>query len=128
VIPMFHGERPTFSGAYYRIEGAINEPRYRDHIPIMLGGGGEKKTFRLAAQYADHMNISADLSELDPSAVPAEMSDRIIAGNADQIAEQIQRKVLDVGIEGVILHLPLHGHIPGTITKVGEALKPLVGA
>jgi F420-dependent oxidoreductase-like protein len=161
VIPMFHGERPTFSGDYYHTEGAINEPRYRDHIPVMLGGGGEKKTFRLAAEYADHMNITSDLPELprkldalkqrcaeadrdpgtletsamlsvladeniDPSTIPAEMSDRIIAGNPQQIAEQVQAKVLDVGIDGLILHLPLHGHIPGTITKVGEALKPLV--
>lgn len=42
VVPMLHGERPTFSGKWYRTESAINEPRYRDHIPIMLGGSGEE--------------------------------------------------------------------------------------
>ena len=38
VVPMFHGERPSFSGKWYHTESAINEPRFRDHIPIMLGG------------------------------------------------------------------------------------------
>jgi F420-dependent oxidoreductase-like protein len=64
IVPMVHGDRPTFSGKWYRTESAINEPRYRDHIPIMLGGSGEKKTFRLAARYADHLNIIADIAEL----------------------------------------------------------------
>jgi F420-dependent oxidoreductase-like protein len=63
-IPMIHGDRPTFSGKYYRTEGAINEPRYRDHIPVMLGGSGEKKTFRLAARYADHLNLITRMSDL----------------------------------------------------------------
>jgi alkanesulfonate monooxygenase SsuD/methylene tetrahydromethanopterin reductase-like flavin-dependent oxidoreductase (luciferase family) len=54
----------SFSGKWYHTESAINEPRYRDHIPIMLGGSGEKTTFRLAARYADHLNIITNISEL----------------------------------------------------------------
>ncbi|MCA1007970.1 LLM class F420-dependent oxidoreductase [Rhodococcus hoagii] len=64
IAPMLHGERPTFEGKWYRAENAINEPRIRDDLPIMLGGGGEKKTFGLAARYADHLNIIANASEL----------------------------------------------------------------
>src|ERR1700754_2719561 len=64
ILPMLHGERPTFSGKWYHTESAINEPRYRDHIPIMLGGSGEKKTFRLAARYADHINLIANMDQL----------------------------------------------------------------
>jgi F420-dependent oxidoreductase-like protein len=64
ILPMIHGERPTFSGKWYQTESAINEPRYRDHIPVMLGGSGEKKTFRLAARYADHLNLITPMSEL----------------------------------------------------------------
>lgn len=69
IVPMIHGERPTFSGKWFHTENAINEPRYRDHIPVMLGGSGEKKTFRLAARYADHLNIIAPLEDL-----PAKLS------------------------------------------------------
>ena len=64
IVPMIDGERPTFSGKWYHTESAINEPRYREHIPVMLGGRGEKKTFRLAARYADHLNLIAPISEL----------------------------------------------------------------
>ena len=42
------------------------------------------------------------------------------------VAEQIQRNVFDVGVDGVIVNLPTHGFTPGVITKVGEALRPLV--
>lgn len=57
IRPMLRGERPTFEGKWYRAKDAINEPRLRDDLPIMLGGGGEQKTFRLAARHADHLNI-----------------------------------------------------------------------
>jgi F420-dependent oxidoreductase-like protein len=69
IIPMIHGERPTFSGTWYQTENAVNEPRLRAHIPVMLGGSGEKKTFRLAARYADHLNIIAPMDDL-----PAKLS------------------------------------------------------
>jgi F420-dependent oxidoreductase-like protein len=161
VLPMTHGERPTFSGKWYHTEGAINEPRYRDHIPVMLGGSGEKKTFRLAARYADHLNLITPMSELphklevlaqrcsefdrDPSTletstlltvvlddhdtrrdVAEATGGRAVRGTAEQVAEQIKTKVLDVGVDGVIVNLPTHGYTPGVITKVGEALRPLV--
>jgi len=45
----FHDHAAPFSGKWYHTESAINEPRYRDHIPVMLGGSDEKKTFRPAA-------------------------------------------------------------------------------
>jgi F420-dependent oxidoreductase-like protein len=57
IVPMLAGERPTFEGSWYRVREAINEPRLRDHLPVMIGGSGEKKTFRLAAKFADHVNI-----------------------------------------------------------------------
>lgn len=163
VVPMLHGERPTFSGKWYRTESAINEPRYRDHIPIMLGGSGEKKTFRFAARYADHLNIIADIdllpgkldvlrqrcAEIDrdpatletsvlltvildgygaPSDIGEARSGRAVSGSPEQVADEIKRRVLDVGIDGIILNLPTHGYTPDVIAKVGEALRPLVDA
>jgi F420-dependent oxidoreductase-like protein len=57
IEPMLRGQRPTVDGRWYRSESAMNEPRLRDDVPIMLGGGGERKTFGLAARYAQHLNI-----------------------------------------------------------------------
>jgi F420-dependent oxidoreductase-like protein len=64
IAPMLKGENPTFTGKYYRVENAMNNPRVRPKIPIMLGGSGEKKTFRLAAHFADHMNILCDTADI----------------------------------------------------------------
>lgn len=54
ILPMLAGERPTFEGTYYRTREAMAEPRFRDHIPLMIGGSGEKKTIPLAARHFDH--------------------------------------------------------------------------
>ena len=64
ILPMIKGERPTFSGKWYHTKEAMANPRFRDHIPLMIGGSGEKKTFRLAAQHFDHLNIIAGFDEL----------------------------------------------------------------
>lgn len=160
ILPMIKGERPTFSGKWYRAEDAMANPRYRDHVPLMIGGSGEKKTIPLAARHFDHLNVIAGFDQLagkvnvvrerceeigrdpatletsvlltvlldenvKPDQVPAEMSQRMLAGNADFIAEQVQAKVLDAGIDGVIINMPFY--TPGAITAVGDALRPLVG-
>ena len=58
---MFTEETPSFAGEHYRIEGAYNLPRpLRGDIPILVGGGGEKRTLRLVAQYADACNVHGD--------------------------------------------------------------------
>jgi len=58
---MFTEETPSYEGRYYRIEAAHNSPRpIQTPIPIMIGGGGEKRTLRLVAQYADACNIFGD--------------------------------------------------------------------
>jgi F420-dependent oxidoreductase-like protein len=64
IAPMLKGEPATLDGAWYTARGAMNNPRLRPTIPIMLGGSGEQKTFRLAARFADHMNIICDVTDL----------------------------------------------------------------
>ena len=59
---MFSGERGsegTFEGRHYRAERLLNSPQSlsRPRVPIMVGGGGERKTLRLVAQYADACNV-----------------------------------------------------------------------
>ena len=64
ILPMIKGERPTVNGKYYRTREAMANPRFRDHIPLMIGGSGEKKTIPLAAKHFDHLNIIAGFDAL----------------------------------------------------------------
>lgn len=62
--PMLAGERSTHHGTHYCTSAAFVEPRYRDHIPLMIGGSGEKKTIPMAAKYFDHVNMPVPFAEL----------------------------------------------------------------
>jgi alkanesulfonate monooxygenase SsuD/methylene tetrahydromethanopterin reductase-like flavin-dependent oxidoreductase (luciferase family) len=47
----------SYDGKYYRIDHAYCEPRPNPIPPLLIGGGGEQRTLRLVAQYADYWNI-----------------------------------------------------------------------
>ncbi|MGA2925090.1 MAG: LLM class F420-dependent oxidoreductase [Solirubrobacteraceae bacterium] len=60
---MFVEPAPSFTGLHYRIDQALNVPRplRREGIPILVGGGGERRTLALVAKYADACNLFGDL-------------------------------------------------------------------
>lgn len=64
ILPMLAGERPSVDGKYYKTSEAFANPRYRDHIPLMIGGSGEKKTIPLAAKHFDHLNLITSFDAL----------------------------------------------------------------
>ncbi|WP_066361938.1 LLM class F420-dependent oxidoreductase [Herbidospora mongoliensis] len=56
---MWAGDEKPYTGRHFTLERPLNSPQAitRPHPPIMIGGGGEKKTLRLVAQYGDACNL-----------------------------------------------------------------------
>lgn len=64
---MWTQEEAVVAGNDHQVNGAINQPKgvQRPHIPLLIGGGGERVTLKLVAQYADACNLSyVDVTEL----------------------------------------------------------------
>src|SRR5262245_10466711 len=58
-----------FDGRHYRLEQATCEPKpVQAHLPLMIGGSGERRTLRAVARYADRWNGSGSVARLTHSA------------------------------------------------------------
>ena len=64
------GKTFSFSGSYYTLTDspALPKPVQRPRPPVLIGGGGERRTPRLAARFADEYNVPFDTVEASAAA------------------------------------------------------------
>ena len=94
-LQMWAGDDSAYSGRHYQLERPLNVPQSlrRPHPPILIGGGGEKKTLRLVAQYADACNLFDN--GLGPEGIPRKLE--VLEGHCQAVGRDcadIEKTVL----------------------------------
>jgi alkanesulfonate monooxygenase SsuD/methylene tetrahydromethanopterin reductase-like flavin-dependent oxidoreductase (luciferase family) len=119
---LFTGERVSYKGEYFSLDGAVANPRpVQDPLPIHLGGAGPKLTLPLVAEYATWWNCPSygieKLAELLPLAGGARVSAQhpigLVYGESERatVEKMTQRRFGNWG-----------GLIVGNAEEVAEAL------
>jgi alkanesulfonate monooxygenase SsuD/methylene tetrahydromethanopterin reductase-like flavin-dependent oxidoreductase (luciferase family) len=86
--------RTTFSGDYYRIADAPNQPApVQARLPLLIGGSGEKRTLKIAACYADIWN-----SWSTPDVLAAKL--RVLHGHCEAIGRD--PRAIDVSTQALL--------------------------
>jgi F420-dependent oxidoreductase-like protein len=142
VVSLLENEWTTFEGKHFVIRNARNEPKgpQQPHPPIVIGGGGEKRTLRTVARFADHWNAGqADAATfLHKRAVlerhcayvgrdPSEIMSSVMKGfdPSEDVAEvrAFIEQMGEAGVEKIIATMPTP-HEPGHVDQWSEIVSP----
>jgi F420-dependent oxidoreductase-like protein len=112
IIPMLRDERPTLAGRHYTVTEAINQPPPVGRVPVMIGGGGERKTLRLVAQYADESNLISE-----PAEIPRKLD--ALAAHCERLGRD--RSEITVSVQRTVCIAPTHEQAQADIARyLGE--------
>ena len=134
---MLDGTRPSGS-KFYTADHALNLPLpVQEHLPILVGGGGERKTLRIVAQYADACNVGG-------TAESVKRKDEILRRHCDEVGRDESEIERTVGVGTAIIRdsadearraftemfagngraEPWRNQLVGTVDEVVEHLRP----
>jgi F420-dependent oxidoreductase-like protein len=137
---MLGGGRATYEGPAARVRDAINVPRglQEPRIPILVGGNGPNRTWRLAARFADELNldwlrpeevgaarpvIASRCEELGRD--PATLRLSVNIGREDTMTEgavraDLLRRYADTGVDRVMTLLTASAKDDGALERFAE--------
>jgi F420-dependent oxidoreductase-like protein len=141
---MFTHERSTYEGKRHRVEDAVNVPQpvQAGGPKILIGGGGERKTLRLVAEYADMWNGFGDVRMIerkleilaghcaDVGRDPAEivttrLGTLVVAPTDDEADRRKASWQREKGVDDASVAMRLTWGTPATI---GDRVRPLLDA
>lgn len=141
VTQMWSDDNGPYSGTHYSLAETLNSPRAVNspHPPIMIGGRGEKKTLRLAAQYAQIVNLTAfdpdDVAHLlnvlrghcdalgtDYDAIEKQIMATRLRPDSDQFWATMER-LAELGIDLVVFGVRPNDQVATTI-RLAESVLP----
>jgi F420-dependent oxidoreductase-like protein len=146
VLQMWSGEVKPYSGQHYQLAETLNQPPAlsQPHPPIMIGGGGEKKTLRMVAEYADACNL---FMQMGPEAMAQKLD--VLKAHCDEIGRPYEaiektalgsitpgqqsaaelvalcRQMAGVGFTHLIFNMP-NVHDPNALKLIAEEVIPEV--
>jgi alkanesulfonate monooxygenase len=145
-LQMWSDSRDSFVGEHYQLGETLNSPQplSQPRPKILIGGGGERRTLRLAARYADAFNVfggpdagqkvtrlrehcaelGRDPDEIEKTAVLP------VPGDASHFAERLLedlRRLHDLGFTTVYAAVPEAGTI-APVEQLGEKVIPEISA
>jgi F420-dependent oxidoreductase-like protein len=99
-LQMCSDDESPYEGKHYQLARTLNVPQtlQRPHPPILIGGGGEKKTLRMVAQYAQACNLFASPELAHKLDVLRERC-ADVGRDYDEIKKTVMMPI-DVGTEG----------------------------
>ena len=143
IISLLTNTTTTFDGRYFQLRDARCEPKaiQTPHPPICIGGGGEKRTLRAVARYAQHWNVPGGTVEdfirkreilykhcadvgRDPSEIITSTHLRLGKnGETGPLVEQAEA-FAEAGLDLGIVYIP-QPHTPEKVERAAEALRGL---
>ncbi len=99
---MWTADAPVFQGKYYTLDQPINRPRGagNGHPEMWIGGGGEKVTLKLVAQYADGCNVGGG----NPDTIRQKVA--VLRGHCETLGRDSSTIAVSTSIEDVHLLRP----------------------
>jgi len=137
---MFTEERTTFTGEHYQVDDVSTVPGpVRGHLPLWIGGVGEKRTLRLAAKYMDGWNAAYISSEefgrlcgvldqrcaevgRDPSSIERTINLSFNLGTTVAATEQVEERMRQQFGPGDTLDRIISGALMGTPDQAMDRL------
>jgi len=137
---MLHGERPS-GHRFYSAREVRNDPMpVQDRLPILIGGGGEKRTLRIVARYADACNVGGGFDNV-------KRKDEILRQHCVEVGRDESEIERTVGMDMCIIRddpaeaqrlataiferngnaEPRKNQLVGTPEQVAEVMRPFLG-